>query len=145
MQDIKIDNFKRDFPALEFPRFESIRGNESELLRQNIAAKLESTSADGRAIVEIIRKRSSLIPDINAEVPSFSFSSMLGALRLDTPAFVLLNWKNFEEVDRMSFDKLNEYFDYIWYPSSDDVEILDGSLCWIISVTHSGDVFFLAL
>lgn len=40
----------------------------------------------------------------------------------------------------MSFVDLANFFDYIWFPSSDDVDIFDASFDWILSIDHAGFV-----
>ena len=40
---------------------------------------------------------------------------------------------------------LNKHFYDVWYPSSDDIELFDDTLDWIIFVRHYGGVQLLAL
>ena len=41
--------------------------------------------------------------------------------------------------------KPNKYFDDIWYPDSDDIDIFDQTLSWILTVLHNGDVKILQI
>ncbi len=33
---------------------------------------------------------------------------------------------------------MSRWFDDIWYPASDDIDLFDSTLDWILSVSHSG-------
>ncbi len=40
----------------------------------------------------------------------------------------------------MKAEDLISTFSDIWYPSSDDLDIIDGTMQWIVSIDHNGTV-----
>jgi len=51
-----------------------------------------------------------------------------------------LNWYRFDKIDELRFVDLCEKFEDIWYPSSDDLDIFDRNMNWLISIEHSGSI-----
>ncbi len=56
-----------------------------------------------------------------------------------------LEWGPLREIDCFQMKDLNKHFYDVWYPSSDDIELFDDTLDWIIFVRHYGGVQLLAL
>ena len=74
--------------------------------------------------------------DLNSE--QFELRTLFDDLRIVPESNVFLNWYRFDDVDEIAFDDLADYFEDIWYPSSDDIDILDASYRWMLSVSHGG-------
>ena len=53
---------------------------------------------------------------------------------------IYINWNDFEKIDKIDVDFLDKYFDDIWFPSVDDIEIFDDTFNWMISIRHYGSV-----
>jgi hypothetical protein len=53
---------------------------------------------------------------------------------------VYIHWYYDDKIDEFYFADLAQYFDDIWYPGPDDIEIFDATLSWIVVVPHYGDV-----
>jgi hypothetical protein len=51
-----------------------------------------------------------------------------------------INWMHFDVVDKMKTVDFIKYFEYIWYPSSDDIDVIDENLNWIMLIDHEGGV-----
>lgn len=49
-----------------------------------------------------------------------------------------VNFYRFDHICEFPTTQLATYFDDIWYPASDDIEIFDDSLAWMIAVDHGG-------
>ena len=39
-----------------------------------------------------------------------------------------------------TFAIVSKYFSDIWYPSTDDIDVFDSSVSWILSVNHEGEI-----
>jgi hypothetical protein len=73
------------------------------------------------------------------------FRQLLGQTSVQSVEKVLVNWYRFDEIDRIDIDVLSQFFDDIWYPAVDDIEIFDTSCGWFISVSHDGRVELISL
>ncbi len=56
------------------------------------------------------------------------------------PQDVYLNWHQFESFDRIRLADLDHYFSDIRYPDADDLDIVDDSATWALSIGHEGYV-----
>lgn len=142
MDDFRIVNFRRDNPGMSFPWVQSVDSSECEAIKRRLA-NLVSPDADvtGLELVRIIRERAMLVEGADAESESFN----LGELPVAWHDSVYLNWGRFDSLDQMKLQDVKRWFAYLWYPASDDLDILDSHLEWIISIAHSGEVYVLRL
>jgi hypothetical protein len=138
MQLFKIDNFEREAGA-SFPSFRTLSAGDCESLRQRLAERLGvHPTIDGLDLVRVVAGLEGRALSVVAERPDFDLRKELTAAGIDPPLSVYLNWYRFDNIDEMRFDDLSSHFDDIWYPSTDDLDIFDSSLGWILSVDHGG-------
>jgi len=141
MDEHKIQNFKKEYPEAAFPDIRTLSIAEAENIRESVRDKLgmhpEATPLE---IVIRLSDDSTVISSVNAEADDFSFKSTVLQTGIEPKERVLINWYRFDVIDEISLDDLTSYFDDIWYPASDDIDIFDDSISWVISIGHSGDV-----
>jgi len=77
---------------------------------------------------------------ITAIDPGFNLDTLLRESGVKAGQQVYINWNQFEHVDEIKLTDLVKYFQYLWYPSSEDVEIFDDTLRWAALVRHDGAV-----
>ncbi|MEX0599721.1 MAG: hypothetical protein WD205_03690, partial [Rhodothermales bacterium] len=94
-------------------------------------------------LVTAVRAASAVLGEYDANAVDLRISDILKECGIHPATKVYVNWDRFEEVDRMALDDLDDFFHYIWYPSSDDIDVFDDDLEWILSVTHGGSVMIL--
>lgn len=142
MDTIKIQNFAREYPGKDFPSFKSLAAIEAEKIKTIIASKLgvPQDSSSAIDIVKILEEYSSVIPNTNAESDLFNLRSTLLDTDISPKKNVFINWYRFDQIDEIAIDDLSLYFDDIWYPSADYIDIFDDSLSWILSVGYSGEI-----
>jgi len=70
----------------------------------------------------------------------FRIASLLRRHGLPFPCEILINWRAFTNIDRMGLAELDEFWEYIWYPSSDDIDVIDSECRWMITIDHDGKV-----
>ncbi|HEV7224714.1 MAG TPA: hypothetical protein VGN42_18530 [Pirellulales bacterium] len=82
---------------------------------------------------------------LNALDEGFDLSRVFEALDIWPDDSVYINWHRFNanEIDAITVADLTLYFDDIWYPSSDDIDIFDDTLCWVLVVSHEGMIGFI--
>jgi len=73
---------------------------------------------------------------------SFDLRRVLCSIEIVPEDHVYINWYRFDKLDRMAVDDLAQYFDDVWYPSSDDIDLFDSTLSWVLSVTDEGYIRF---
>lgn len=146
MQKFKICHFKTQWPDTPFPDFHSLGRDELLALQKRL---FESFGVDeDRDFLGLVKKIDSeglILDGVNAEDRNFSLLDLLSTQRIDCEKRVYINWYRFDEVDKMELVSLSRYFDDIWYPSSDDIEIFDDSFSWMLSIRHDGAVSIVTL
>jgi len=140
MDSIKVQNFSRENPGIEFPPFTSLTPNDCARLRTAIAQRLGlNPESAPLLLLQTLQARALHFTGTNAE-DRFDLRNLISELGFRPSAEVLVNWQRFDEIDRIALSDLSRHFDDIWYPGSDDIEIFDESLDWLVLVRHDGVV-----
>lgn len=140
MDRFKIEHFQRDNPGRVFPAFVTLGAAETHALRERL--KRQCGLQSGASDLELTRSlaaASTVLSNADPQGPDFNVATLLRQLNIRPGEEVLVNWYRFDVVDRMRFSDLASHFTDIWYPGSDDIEILDDSCSWILVVPHSGN------
>jgi hypothetical protein len=138
MDTVKVQNFLRENPSAEFPRFTPITSAECAQLRRGIAKRLGlNAECEPLDILNTLRSTAVFIDGVDGE-DAFNLRNLISRLGIKTRADVLVNWHRFESLDLIALSDLNEHFEDIWYPGSDNIEIFDESLGWFVLVRHDG-------
>lgn len=66
----------------------------------------------------------------------------MNKLDLEYSDEVMVNWYQFDDVDKMKLDDIEKHFHDLWYPDVDDIDIIHPNFLWIVSIDHSGDIKF---
>ena len=144
MDRLKIENCERDRGPGSFIWFRHLPQTEALELFNRVKQRLNLPARlDGLNTLKVIRDRSAHSRGVNAEDEEFDLQRVLGGFQL--PERVFLNWYRFDDLDEVRFDDLRSKFDDLWYPASDDLEVLDPNLGWILSIDHSGNIYLLDL
>lgn len=145
MEEFKIKNFESQSPGGRFPKYHSLKAKEISALQNKLFAKLNSNSKDLLELVKKVTYIASTINDVDAEFEGFILSDTITMLNIRPNDTVYINWYRFDDIDSMKYIDLTKYFHEIWYPSSDDIDIFDDSLSWIVSIRHDGTVSLVTL
>ena len=144
MEDWKIEHFKRDHQTVSFPWYRSLSTSESLNIRRTLAHRLGTLySGDDLALVKRVDDLGRIVQGVNAEDPGFSMARVLTSLGITPPQQIIINWFRYDKLDEMFSEDLDRYFEYIWYPAAEDIDILDGSVSWILSISHYCQLKFL--
>jgi hypothetical protein len=143
MDAIKVENFRRANPNAAFPQFAPVPAAACLQLRMSIAERIGlKKEAEPLEILGTLWERATVLPDINAE-DEMPLQKLIP--QIDEESYVFVNWYRFDSIDRFAMTDFEAYFDELWYPSSDDIEVFDASLRWFLLVRHDGRVGRLCL
>lgn len=137
MDSVKLDNWvHRDVP---FPWFRSLAHEETLRLRERLAHALNLPSTTSPLMLATTACNTiAQAPRSTTHAAGFSLKDTLTSMGITPLPLVYLNWYRFDRIDEMRFDDVNRYFDDLWYPHSDDLDIFDDTLSWLLSIHHTG-------
>ena len=145
MEQFKIDNFVRAF-GNGFPDYRCLSGTECADLFSRLATRLGlPTTIQGLDLLIELSKLGVVLPGVSAESDDFVLSRTISDSGIVSEPSVFLNWYRFDNVDQLQLTDLTKYFDDIWYPAADDIDVFDTTLSWVISIRHDGMVFLVRL
>ena len=136
MDEVKIQNFANANPGKPLPVVRHLDTKECETLRVALAAKLGQPPQS--SALEILRELELRSQDLSGTRPSdsgFRLANLFSQLRLDVRR-IYINWSSFDDIDEMTAQDFSDLFHELWYPSSDDIEVFDSSLNWVLLVRH---------
>jgi len=138
LERFKIDHFKKNNPGKEFPWHRTLASSDMEEVCRRLADILQVPSGNNLDIVNALYSCSQVLEENNAETEGFSLSELTESINISPTENVYINWYRFDNIDEIRFVDLCKYFEDIWYPGPDDIDIFDSTLSWILSITHDG-------
>lgn len=141
MEEIKIKNYESDHLGQSFPSFATLGRKDCADKAAAIATKFNIPNGlPGLELVKKISSLSEVCAEFDANQANFRMSSVLTSKGIVPNGWIYLNWYRFDKIDKILIVDFEEYFHDIWYPDSDDVDVFDESLDWILSIGHDGRV-----
>ena len=142
MESFKIEHFKKYNPTKDFPTFNTLTPVEAQEIYTRLSAEIGKIIPRDH-LIKIINNLSTSVKDVNTNNDEFLLESVFSRLNIQPNEKIYINWYQFDDIDEMRFDDLNKYFDDIWYPSSDDIDIFDSTFSWFLCISHDGNVKYL--
>jgi len=141
MKNFKLDNFIKDHAESVFPNYFSLDDVSAMEIASEIGRKINfNTQHDGLSLVIALDSLSEICPGVNARNENFNLINFISDANISSNEELFVNWYRYDDIDKFNLCDLDKYFDYIWYPDVDDIDIFDSSFDWIISITHTGQV-----
>jgi len=139
MEAYKIALFEQEY-AGSFPSFRTLPSNECQQWREQLAQWLGlPVGRTAQAFVADLAARQTYLPEVNA-MEGLALLPTLTALGITPAPELFLNWARFEMLDAFATADVAAYFEDLWYPAADDLDLFDGSARWLLSVRHDGVV-----
>lgn len=142
MESFKINHFISDHPGMEFPWYRSLQLEEMEEIRKGMSIVFGLSSGaladDLLGFVSEMNEHGSTVEGVNAKDAGLELQPVLDLLNIMPEKKIFLNWYRYDSIDEMKTEDLFSYFEDIWYPDADDLDIFDSSLSWVLSVSHAG-------
>lgn len=143
MEKFKIEHFIKDNPGVGFPHYRELSSSQCHEIVDTFAEKYNIKPNDSLELVNVLTVRRTIVEAVNAEDISFDLYYVFKQVQIAPLDMIFINWYRYDRIDTMLFSDLAKYFDDIWYPSADDIDIFDSSLGWILSIEHEGHVWLL--
>jgi hypothetical protein len=139
MDRFKVANLKTLYRGESFPDVGALTTPETTRLRAKLSRMLGTDgSASGTELVRLIDAITVPIEGARATDPDFRFDSLVEVLSVSPNPLVYVNWHHLDDVDELGYQDLTKHFSSIWYPGSDDIEVLDDTCSWVITISHEG-------
>lgn len=138
MDQKRIDNFVHENPGRAFPSWRPLAPSECEAVLARLSQ--HASVATPLEVVRWLSDAGHVIEGVNANDETFRLSALFGALGITPSTELYFNWHRFEEIYAFAWPGVGAVFDSLWYPSADDVDILDSTCAWVVCVGHSGVV-----
>ena len=141
MEKFKIDNFSKESVGVPFPKFESLGSQECSDIRFQLCSRLSlPTDCTDVELAFLVDSLQTNLSGASVEKGSFDLESVLVSIGVTVCNDVYVNWHHFKAIDEMNVHDLSKHFFDVWYPCSDDIDIFDSSLSWILSIDHEGAI-----
>lgn len=140
MELFKIEHFNKEHGKTNFPEYHELSPEECCNVANAISLKYRIKAKSPLDFVQQLSSQQVYIDSKNAESEGFSLKSFVEQHKIVPLNKVFVNWYQFDKIDTMSFYDMSKYFDYIWYPSADDIDLFDLSFEWILSIDHDGTI-----
>lgn len=137
MDQIKLENFRKEY-GFDMPIVRSLSAGECIKIRENLLRKFSLDDIDEFFKIDKFNK----LDGFNADEANFDLKTAFSEIGITTPNEICINFNKFESIDILRFDDLSKFFNDIWYPSLDDIEIFDINLSFIVSVRHYGAIYY---
>lgn len=137
MEDFKIDLFEEE-NEISFPKYITLKEVECIEIADKISNKYKFQSL----LLENELSKIQIYYDLQDVNVNFQLIEFLNKVSIKSNSKIYLNWYKFKEIDLMSLIDVNNYFYDIWYPISDDLDLFDESLDWMISIRHDGSIYY---
>lgn len=145
MEAFKIVLFEQAH-AGAFLVYRSLAPAEGHALQARVASRFglpAPATSTATAFAAALTARQTYYLEVNAQ-QEFALRSLFPALGIAPQPELLLNWARLEKIDTFQTTDVVQYFNDLWYPGADDIDLFDASLSWIVSIRHDGVVSFLA-
>jgi hypothetical protein len=138
MDEFKISLFENEHKA-SFPQYRELTKLENQKLADEISKKYNINILNFK--MDLAAKQSFYNESDSLE--NFKLIDALKKIGITPMKEVFINWYKFERLDVFNAVDLDKYFYDIWFPSSDDIDIFDESLKWVVSIRHDGIISYI--
>ena len=141
VDQFKIDHFERENGRGTFPPFRRVNEEECRKLRTELASLLGlDSNAEPITLLRLLNQMAEPIEGVDADDNKFDLGLLFESLKLEAQNVVLLNWHRFNRIDEMRAPDLCKHFSNIWYPSSEDLDVIEPKMRWVLRIAHHGAV-----
>lgn len=134
MDDFKVILFENKYKK-SFPAYRELLTEECRHLLKSICKTYRISGEDFAMQLDSMQ---SVYSELNAADENFKLRNTFLKLDVVFNSTVFVNWFKFKKIDAFHIDDLDKYFDDIWFPVADDIDLFDASFRWVVSIHHEG-------
>lgn len=138
MELFKISIFEKEHKH-KFPTFETLSIERSKVFIKRLSQLYRLNISDFRNVQEAGQN----VADTDATTRGFSPSILFSSLQ--QPNNIIVIWNNECSIDIFRYQEFCNYFEYIWYPASDDILITNETLNKLFLIRHDGIIYQLSI
>lgn len=138
MDEFKITLFESEYSEC-FPKYVTLAETNCNELANELSVKYKLRRD---TLEDDMFNKQFKFKDYNA-LDGFELIKTLFKLEIIPLERVFINWYMFKQIDEFDIKDVDKYFDDIWFPSSDDIDIFDKTLDWVLTVRHDGFISYL--
>lgn len=136
----KIDHFYNDKVMGKFPKYKEVEFDLAVNIRERVATHLGlPVDSSGLAVISKLAERYAEC-EVGKQTESIGMINMMRDNDVAPKSKIYINWYRFDDITEMEFNDLIQFFEYIWYPQVDIIDVFDGTMSWFIQVSESGEV-----
>ena len=141
MEQFKLDFFKKEHKNLCI-NFTTLSKIECESAYASFCLSYKMEMQNRNDIFRLVQNKGHYINSINAKDDDFNLYLLIHEQNISQiPTHLNVCWDCFYTIDHFGFNDLVNYFDYIWYPSVDDIIIFDEACKICLMVRHDGVIY----
>lgn len=141
----KVEYYYRDKPDEPFPPYGMLVPEEAQQFRKYLLTQLGlGSEANDKEIAYALRDSCSVLLPGHAKSPEFDILGVLQNLGPRADEFVLawsIHWEELNEATAIARSDLARVFEYVWYPSSDDLFVFSEDAQSFVWIDHGGYCF----
>lgn len=131
----RVEDFVRE-TGKRPPMVEHLSQSQCQRFQSALALKLlGADDADGASLVVALRDRQ-VMTRMALTDRGFSLRRVFKELGIRPAAFVLVNWAQFNLIDRFENRFIADDFQDFVYPGGDYVDVFDEELSWVVSIDY---------
>lgn len=143
MQLFKIEHYERAHGVGTFMPFRPLALAEVRSINERLKGRLGlSADTSDPETMRTLEQASQLVIGADAEAENFDLRAVMESVGLGTAGKVYLHWSIGDEMDELLTQDVTEKFDDIWYPSSNDLLLIEPDVRWVLMIRHFGAVSF---
>lgn len=145
MQQWRIEEFQHN-TGRRFPSVRTMATHDAKIVARRLLSRLGYTeSIEEPRLWATLEEALVPVPTTRATEPTFSLGTVFGLAGITPNADMHIWWQqeHDEVIDIMKTEDIVREFRWIWRPGSDDVDLFDASMSWLVRVDHSGVVLAL--
>lgn len=136
-----MDIFKKDHES-QVINFVTLSKEECDKIYASFCSAYMIKKQDRNDIFSVIQNRGHYIDFMNAGDKSFNLYRLIYGQNIgEMPNCLNVCWDSFCTIDIFDLNTIINFFDYIWYPSADDIIIFDESYKICLLVRHDGVIY----
>lgn len=135
MEKIKLENFNNEY-GFAMPIEKHLSQHDCSAILLHIYNKFHIHNIE--ELFSILECKSINIDTINAKDDNVNIEEVFSNVDIAVLPNIYINWGDFDNIDCLKYNTFCNYFDDIWYPAIDDIEIFDETCDWFLSIKHYG-------